>query len=176
MQPRPCVPLALRLILILSAAPLLAAPPPGSALSTAPLASAERIDDDGSITAYGVITDLGIKEGKRFLRIDYVEWLSEEECERRVATGTVADLTDSDCSIDSLRVVNQNPRVREFSVADPVRIRVMRTPQRTETLSWDALTGIFRARAAERRELWDGLWEVHRRGPLIERIDWLYQP
>jgi hypothetical protein len=147
------------------------ATPQASALS-----SAESRTEDGLVSAYGDITGIGVRNGRRFLAIDYVELVSEEECKRRVAAGILDDLTADDCEVDSLRFVNQNPKVRELTVSDTARIRIPHPSRGNRTLSWTQLERLFDERSDATRELWDGLWQIARRGDVIERIDWVYTP
>ena len=141
------------------------------------LSSAESITSDGLITAYGEINDVGNKDGRRFLRIDYGEWISEKECKRRVNAGTL-DLDEADCEVDSLRYVNQNPKLREFTVADDVQIAIPHpTPSRSnKMMSWEQFVKMERTRTEDMRELWDGLWKIYRRDKMVERIEWVYTP
>lgn len=149
---------------------------PSETKESEPLSSAERLAEDGRIEAFGDITALGTEDGRRTLSIDYGEWISESECRRRVAAGTLAGLDKSDCEIDALRYVNQNPQVRDFDVDQRVRITIQRPSAPPEQMSWEALSKIFRDRDGQTRELWDGLWRIGRRGRTIERIDWVYMP
>jgi hypothetical protein len=152
------------------------APDPGATKEAEPLSSAERLAEDGRIEAFGHITALGAKDGHRYLSIDYGEWISEPECRRRVAAGTLTDLDESDCEVDALRYVNQNPRVREFEVAQDVEISIQRPSAPPRPMSWEGLSKLFRDRNEQTRELWDGLWRIGRRGKQVERIDWVYTP
>jgi len=138
------------------------------------LSSAESVTDDGRIAAFGQIRDLGIKDGRRYLNIDYVEWLSREECERRVKSGAL-DPDEAECDLD-FHIVNQNERIREFGVAEGVEIAIQRPSRFPETLSWDELSKIWRHREDDTRELWDGLWQIRRRDDKVERIEWFYTP
>jgi len=142
----------------------------------APDPGPERLAEDGRIEAFGHITALGTEGGHRYLSIDYGEWISESECRRRVAAGTLVGLDESDCEVDALRYVNENPRVRDFEVDPQVAIRIQRPSEAPQQTSWEALSRIFRDRTAETGELWDGLWLIGRRGKQIERIDWVYMP
>ena len=143
--------------------------------STEKLSSAEWVTKDGRIAAYGDIKGIGEKEGRRFLRIDYGEWISEKECRRRVAAGTL-NMDESDCEVDSLRYVNQNPKVREFTVADDVEVVIPHPSRSTKTMTWDRFTEMRGGRSEDTRELWDGLWQIYRRDKTVERIEWAYTP
>lgn len=143
--------------------------------STEKLSSAESIASDGQIAAYGDIKDVGNKEGRRFLSIDYGEWISEKECRRRVKAGKL-DLDAAECEVDSLRYVNQNPKLREFTVADDVQIVILHPSRPTKMMSWNQFVKMERTRAEDTQELWDGLWKIYRRGKTIKRIEWTYTP
>ncbi len=145
--------------------------------STETLSSAESIASDGQITAYGEIKDVGNKDGRRFLSIDYGEWISEKECKRRVKAGSL-NLDEADCEVDSLRYINQNPKLRQFTVADDVQIVIPHpSPSRpTKKMSWDQFVKMERTRSEDTRELWDGLWKIFRSGKIIKRIEWAYTP
>jgi len=136
--------------------------------------SEESAAGDGRVSAYGNIRDLGEKGGNRFLSIDYVEWISQEECKRRLKAGTL-DPVETECDID-YHIVNESKRLRELGVADPVEILIQRPSRFPETMSWDELSRIWRFRDEEARELWDGLWQIRRRDGLVERIEWVYLP
>ena len=145
--------------------------------ATGKLSSAESITSDGWIAAYGDLKDVDNKDGRRFLSIDYGEWISEKECKRRVKAGTLG-LDEADCDVDSLRYVNQNPKLREFTVADDVQIEISHpsTSRPTKMMNWDQFVKMKRTRADNTRELWDGLWKIYRSGKIIKRIEWVYTP
>ncbi len=138
------------------------------------LSSAEWMTDDGRIAAYGYIRSLGVKDGKRFLKIDYVEWLSESECRRRVRAGALKWAED-ECETE-VRIMNENPHVRRFAVSTGVEITCQYPDQPVKLLSWEKFTGMWRTRAKETRELRDGLWKIERRDSVVERIEWVWLP
>jgi hypothetical protein len=138
------------------------------------LSSAEWIDDGGRIAAYGIIKSLGIKEGKPYLGIDYVEWLSEEECRRRIKAGTLK-WDEDECEVE-VRILNENPLIRSFSVSRDVEIICQYPDQPPKSLSWHNLTEIWRARTRDTEELREGLWKIERRDGVIERMEWVWLP
>jgi hypothetical protein len=86
------------------------------------------------------------------------------------------DLDEADCEVDSLRYVNQNPELREFTVADDVQIAIVHPSRPTKMMSWEQFVKMERTRAEDMRELWDGLWKIYRRGEMVKRIEWVYTP
>lgn len=118
--------------------------------STVSLSSAEWIAEDGRIAAYGEVKDVGEKERRRFLGIDYGTWISEEECKRGVAAGTL-DMDESDCEVDSLRYVNQNPKVRKFAVAGDVEVVIPHPSRPTKMMTWGQFAKLWRARTDDPR-------------------------
>ncbi len=142
---------------------------------TQQLSSAEWIAGGGHIAAYGNIKDLsGKDEGRRYLHIDYVEWLSEDDCRQRVKSGVLQwDIDECDLEV---RILNENPQVRKFTVADDVRIIYHYPGQPARTMTWDRLTVFWQERAEDTRELWDGLWKIHRRDGVVEMMEWIYLP
>jgi hypothetical protein len=143
--------------------------------STEKLSSAESVTTDGRIDAYGTIDDVGEKNGHRYLNIDYGEWISEEECRRRVEAGTL-DLDENDCEVDSLRYADQNPKLGRFGVADDAQISILRPSLPIKSMTWDQFAEMWRTRTESTRELWDGIWHIYRRGDLVDRIEWVYTP
>lgn len=139
------------------------------------LSSAEWVTDDGRVAAYGEIQAVVEKQGRKFLTIDFGEWITEEECRRRVRAGSL-DLDEADCEVDSLRYDNQNPTLREFAVADDVEILIAHPSRPAQIMAWHEFAELQHVRADDKRELWDGLWRIFRRGNTVERIEWIYTP
>lgn len=138
------------------------------------LSSAERREDDGRISAYGYVSDLRIKDGRWYLSIDYVEWLSQEECQRRVRAG-VLDWDAAECEAE-VRIVNTNPELRKFALGKSVAI-IIKYPERpVSTLSPQKLSEVWHAPSDETAELREGLWQILRRGNVVERLEWVYVP
>jgi hypothetical protein len=139
------------------------------------LSSAEWVTDDGRVAAYGEIQAVVEKQGRKFLTIDFGEWITEEECRRRVRAGSL-DLDEADCEVDSLRYDNHNPTLREFAVADDVEIVIEHPSRPAQIMAWHEFAELQHVRSDDTRELWDGLWRILRRGNTVERIEWTYTP
>ena len=138
------------------------------------LSSAEPVADGGLIAAYGFIRDLGAAGGQQYLRFDRVEWLSEDECRRRVNAG-ILNWNAEDCDND-VRIFNEDDEAVNFDVSDNVEIAYQYPRQTPRTLSWEALAGTWRARTPDTGDLWDGLWRLYRRDGMVERIEWVWLP
>jgi hypothetical protein len=149
-------------------------PSPPTKAARDQLSNAEWMTDDGRVATYGYIKSLGVKDGKRALRIDYAEWLTEDECRRRVRSGTLKWAED-DCETE-VRIVNDNPHVRNFTVSLGVEITCQYPDQPAKRLSWEQFTEIWHKRSKGTRELREGLWKIERRDNVVERIEWIWLP
>jgi len=62
--------------------------------------------------ASGFIKQVYDKDGKNFLDIDYIQWLTEEDCKAK----------NLECNPNGYLVLNQNTQIRTFEISDDVDI------------------------------------------------------
>jgi hypothetical protein len=96
-------------------------------------------DQTDSQTKLGYVKNVYVENSKRYIDIDYIQWLDYEECEARDISAP-----------DGYCVVNENDSIEEVEVADDVEIRMQTLSYRSdgnynrrEQISFDEFKELF---------------------------------
>lgn len=98
----------------------------------------------------GYLTKVYVKNGKNFLDIDYVQWLTGEEAQKAMREDGECP-TKGECIVyDDYYIRNQNPLVRTFEVSPDVDIRMQTLDSETtgqidqnRKISFEKLESVF---------------------------------
>lgn len=94
---------------------------PSTTTTTEQLSSAETLLPDGTIKAAGFIDRVWVEDGVRYLRIDYVEFLTGEAANQ--AAVEAGEIEPGEDVPNDYYIRNVNPLKREFRVSPSVDIR-----------------------------------------------------
>jgi|WetSurMetagenome_2_1015567.scaffolds.fasta_scaffold27347_4 hypothetical protein len=144
--------------------------------TTEQLSSAETRLPDGTIKGMGYIDTVWVKDGVRYLSIDYAEMLSGEEAKQAaIEDGLIKPGEDLD---NDYYIRNQNPKKREFTVAAGVTIATQtREGGFDQPATWEEFLSFWGPKPAQdANHLKDMPWWIIRDGNQVIDISEQYIP
>ena len=144
--------------------------------TTEKLSTAETRLASGHIKAMGFIDKVYIKDGKRYISIDYAEMLTGPEA---VAAAIAAGfLSPGEDLPNDYWIRNSNPQKRTFQVSDSVPITTSTWYGGMEQpVTWAQFKSFWSATPpADALHLHEVPWWIERDGPLVVKIDEQYLP
>jgi len=144
--------------------------------TTEKLSSAETRLTNGHIKAMGFIDKVYVKDGKRYISIDYAEMLTGPEA---VAAAIAAGfLSPGEDLPNDYWIRNDNPQKRTFQVSDSVAITTSTWYGGMEQpVTWAQFKSFWNATPpADATHLREVPWWIERDGPLVVKIDEQYLP
>ncbi len=148
----------------------------GTTTTTEKLSSAETRLSNGHIKAMGYIDKVYVKDGKRYISIDYAEMLTGAEAD--AAAVAAGEIEPGDHVPNDYWIQNDNPQKRVFEVSNSVPITtstwkgIMDHP-----VSWAQFKSFWSAAApADATHLHGMPWWIERDGPLVVSIDEQFLP
>ncbi len=149
--------------------------------TTEKLSSAEERLPNGHIKAMGFIDKVYLKDGKRYISIDYAEMLTGQAAiDAAVAAGFI--LPGEDLPNDYW-ISNENPQKRTFEVSDSVAIttstRWVTGDDMNAPCTWADFVTFWGPEAAldsSEKHLHEVPWWIERDGQVIVKIDEQYLP
>jgi hypothetical protein len=153
----------------------------GTTTTTEKLSTAETRLSNGHIKAMGFIDKVYVKDGKRYISIDYAEMLTGAEADAAaVAAGEIAP---GEHVPNDFWIQNDNPQKRVFEVSDSVAI----TTSTWTTFPWNEIMD-HPVTWAQFKSFWSATppadaihlhgspWWIERDGPLVVKIDEQFLP
>jgi hypothetical protein len=149
--------------------------------TTEKLSTAETRLPNGHIKAMGFIDKVYLKDGKRYISIDYAEYLTGAEAD--AAAVAAGEIKPGEHAPDDHWVQNDNPQKRVFEVSGSVAIttstwtafawnKIMDHP-----VTWAQFKSFWSATPpAEALHLHGSPWWIERDGPLVVKIDEQFLP
>jgi hypothetical protein len=146
--------------------------------STGTVSTAETVLPDGHIKAVGYIAEVWEQDGRRYLSIDYAEWLTGEEAiDAAAAAGYPIEPGE-----DEYWIRNENPQKRTFEVSGSVAIttstRWVAGDQMGAPCTWADFESFWGLGPFPESEdsLHEKPWWIERNGSLVVKIDEQYLP
>ena len=145
-------------------------------ITTEALSSAETRLPNGDIKGMGFIREVGEKDGVRYLKIDYAEFLTGEEA--RQAALDAGEIQPGEDLPNDYYIRNVNPMLREFAISASVAITTAtRAGGMDEPASWAEFLSFWGpAPAGGASHLKDMPWWIVRTGNVVHTIDEQYLP
>jgi hypothetical protein len=148
--------------------------------TTEKLSSAETLMANGHVKAMGYIDKVYVKDGKRYISIDYAQMLTGDAA----TTAAIAEgFIDPGESLDTdYYISNVNPQKRVFEVSDTVKITTSTRWVPGEDMgapcTWAAFKSFWGMGPFPESEghLHAMPWWIERDGPLVVKIDEQYLP
>ena len=144
--------------------------------TTEQLSSAETRLPDGTIKGMGYIDKVWVKDGVRYLSIDYAEMLSGEEAKQAaIEDGVIKPGEDLD---NDYYIRNQNSKKREFTIAADVTIATQtREGGFDQPATWEEFLSFWGPKPADdANHLKDMPWWIIRDGSEVIDISEQYIP
>ena len=144
--------------------------------TTEQLSSAETRLPDGTIKGMGYIDKVWVKDGVRYLSIDYAEMFSGEEAKQAaIEDGVIKPGEDLD---NDYYIRNQNSKKREFTIAADVTIATQtREGGFDQPATWDEFLSFWGPKPADgANHLKDMPWWIIRDGNEVIDISEQYIP
>ena len=108
--------------------------------------------------ALGYITKVYDKDDKRYLDIDYIQWLTGEDAKKAMVEDGLC-ISISDCIVtNDYHIKNQNPKIRTFEISAETKIYMQTLDIETEGINWDQeitydrFKGLFTTEVIERQQ------------------------
>jgi len=108
--------------------------------------------------ALGYITKVYDKDGKRYLDIDYIQWLAGEEAKQAMVEDGLCE-NEANCIVtNDYHIKNQNPKIRTFEISTEAKIYAQTLDLETVGINWDQeityerFKGLFAADVVERQQ------------------------
>jgi hypothetical protein len=155
--------------------------PEGTTTTTEGLSTAETRLSNGHIKAMGYIDRVYIKDGKRYISIDYAEYLTGAAAD--AAAVAAGEIKPGEHVEDDYWIQNDNPQKRVFEVSDSVAI----TTSSWTTFAWNEIMN-HPVTWAQFKSFWSATppadaihlhrspWWIERNGPLVVKIDEQFLP
>lgn len=108
--------------------------------------------------ALGYITKVYDKDGKRYLDIDYIQWLTGEDAKKAMVEDGLCESVSNCIVTNDYHIKNQNPKIRTFEISLKARIYVQTLDIETQGINWDQeitydrLKGLFATEVIERQQ------------------------
>ncbi len=150
---------------------------PQTTSTTQKLISGETRLDDGKIKVMGFIDRVWESGGKRWLRIDYAEFLTGDEA--REAAIKAGQLSPGEELPNDYFIRNESHTLREYQVSSSVRITTSTWHGEQEfPVTWEQFKAFWSDSPpdADAAFLKDSPWWIIRDGSLVVRIDEQYLP
>jgi hypothetical protein len=155
--------------------------PEGTTTTTEVLSSAETRLANGHIKAMGFIDKVYVKDGKRYISIDYAEMLTGAEAD--AAAVAAGEIKPGEHVPDDFWIKNDNPQKRIFEVSDSVAV----TTSTWTTFAWNEIMdhpvtwvqfmSFWSVKPpADALHLHGSPWWIERDGPLVVKIDEQFLP
>jgi hypothetical protein len=154
---------------------------PGATTTTEKLSSAETQLPTGHIKALGFIDKVWEEGGKRYISIDYADWLTGQEAvDAAAAAGYTIEPGE-----DEYWIRNDNPQKRVFQVADTAAMTSASTTpnaqgEMVQSLTWDTFMSFWSASPPTDPvfplDLDEVPWWIERDGQTVVKIDQQYLP
>jgi hypothetical protein len=150
--------------------------------TTEKLSTAETRLPNGHIKAMGFIDKVYVKDGKRYISIDYAEYLTGAAAD--AAAVAAGEIKPGEHVEDDFWIRNDNPQKRVFEVSDSVAIT---TSTWISTFAWNEIMG-HPVTWAQFKNFWsatppdDGInlhtspWWIEREGLVVVKIDEQFLP
>jgi hypothetical protein len=151
---------------------------PEATTTTEQLSSAETLLPSGHIKAMGFIDKVWEEGGKRYISIDYAEWLTGQEA---VDAAAAAGYTIAPGE-DEYWIRNDNPQKRVFEVADTAPITGFSTTRGEvdQPIAWDTFMSLWSTSPPTDTGLQfsvnEAPWWIERDGQTVVKIDQQYVP
>jgi hypothetical protein len=144
--------------------------------TTEKLSTAEARLSNGHIKAMGYIDKVYVKDGKRFISIDYAEYLTGAAAD--AAAVAAGEIKPGEHVEDDYWIQNSNPLKRVFEVSDSVAITTATWYGGMEqSVTWAQFKSFWSAAPPADAVHLRGLpWWIERDGPLVLRIDEQFLP
>ena len=154
----------------------------GTTTTTEKLSTAETRLANGHIKAMGYIDKVYVKDGRRYISIDYAEYLTGAAAD--AAAVAAGEIKPGEHVEDDYWIQNDNPQKRVFEVSDSVAIT---TSTWISTYPWNEIMD-HPATWAQFKSFWSATppadaihlhrspWWIERDGPLVVKIDEQFQP
>ena len=154
----------------------------GTTTTTEKLSTAETRLSNGHIKAMGYIDKVYVKDGKRYISIDYAEYLTGAAAD--AAAVAAGEIKPGEHVPDDYWIQNDNPQKRVFEVSDSVAIT---TSTWISTYAWNEIMD-HPATWAQFKSFWSATppadaihlhgspWWIERDGPLVVKIDEQFLP
>ena len=108
--------------------------------------------------ALGYITAVYDKNGKRYLDIDYIQWLTGDDAKKAMVEDGLCE-NEADCVVtNDYHIKNQNPKIRTFEISPQAKIYTQTLDLETTGINWDQeitydrFKGLFEADVIERQK------------------------
>ncbi len=153
----------------------------GTTTTTEELSTAETRLSNGHIKAMGFIDKVYVKDGKRYISIDYAEYLTGAAAD--AAAVAAGEIKPGEHVEDDYWIQNDNPQQRVFEVSDSVAI----TTSTWTTFAWNEIMD-HPVTWAQFKSFWSATppadaihlhrspWWIERDGPLVVKIDEQFLP
>jgi formylglycine-generating enzyme required for sulfatase activity len=153
----------------------------GTTTTTEELSTAETRLSNGHIKAMGFIDKVYVKDGKRYISIDYAEYLTGAAAD--AAAIAAGEIKPGEHVEDDYWIQNDNPQKRVFEVSDSVAI----TTSTWTTFAWNEIMD-HPVTWAQFKSFWSATppadaihlhrspWWIERDGPLVVKIDEQFLP
>jgi hypothetical protein len=144
--------------------------------TTEKLSSAETRLPNGHIKAMGYIDKVYVKNGKRYISIDYAEMLTGAAAD--AAAVAAGEIVPGDHVPNDYWIKNDNPMKRVFEVSDTVPITCSTwLGDMNKPITWNVFKSFWSASPpADAGHLHASPWWIERDGPLVVKIDEQYLP
>ncbi|MBU1177588.1 hypothetical protein KJ903_00035 [Patescibacteria group bacterium] len=87
--------------------------------------------------ALGYITKVYDKDGKRYLDIDYIQWLTGEDAKQAMVEDGLCESV-ADCVVtNDYHIKNQNSKIRTFEISTDTKIYMQTLDIETKGINWD---------------------------------------